>query len=150
MATIWTISDELWDIIAPILAEVDPPERTGRPRVDARRTLDAILFRMRSGCQWNQLPERFPDDSSVHRTFQRWVRLGLFERLWATLVEHCAELGGVDWEWQAADGMMGKARLGGPHRAQSDRSGQTRRETQPAGRGGRRAAGGRNCRGECA
>src|SRR5258706_11275017 len=68
---------------------------------------------MRSGCQWNQLPERFPDDSSVHRTFQRWVHLGLFERLWATLVAACEELGGVDWEWQAADAMMGKARLGG-------------------------------------
>jgi transposase len=113
LATIWTISDELWEVIAPILAEVDPTKATGRRRVDARRTLDAILFRMRSGCQWNQLPERFPDDSSVHRTFQRWVRLGLFERLWATLVDHCAELGGVDWEWQAADGAMGKARLGG-------------------------------------
>jgi transposase len=113
LATIWTVSDALWEVIAPILAEADPPKATGRPRVDARRTLDAIIFRMRTGCQWNQLPERFPDDSSVHRTFQRWVRLGVFERIWATLVEHCAELGGVDWEWQAADAMMGKARLGG-------------------------------------
>jgi transposase len=95
IATIWTISDEWWSVIQPILAELDPPKRTGRPRVDARRTLDAILFRMRSGCQWNQLPERFPDDSSVHRTFQRWVRLGLFERLWAALVAACDELGGV-------------------------------------------------------
>jgi transposase len=113
LATIWTVSDKLWEVVAPILAEVDPPKTTGRPRVDARRTLEAIILRMRSGCQWNQLPERFPDDSSVHRTFQRWVRLGLFERLWATLVDHCAELGGVDWEWQAADTMLGKARLGG-------------------------------------
>jgi transposase len=119
LATIWTISDELWEVIAPILAAVDPAKATGRPRVDARRTLDAIRFRMRSGCQWNQLPERFPDDSSVHRTFQRGVHLGLFERLWATLVDRCAELGGVDWEWQAADGAdgadgaMGTARLGG-------------------------------------
>lgn len=113
LATIGTISEALWDIIAPILAEVDPPKQTGRPRVDTRRTLDAIRFRLRSGCQWNQLPERFPDESSVQRTFQRWVRLGLFERLWGTLVTACEELGGVDWEWQAADGMMGKARLGG-------------------------------------
>jgi hypothetical protein len=59
------------------------------------------------------LPERFPDDSSVHRTFQRWVRLGLFERVRAVLQERRDELGGVDWQWQAADGAMGKARLGG-------------------------------------
>jgi hypothetical protein len=50
---------------------------------------------------------------SVHRTFQRWVRLGLFEGIWARLVQACEELGGVDWECQAADGAMGKARLGG-------------------------------------
>jgi transposase len=102
LATIWEVSDELWLQLAPVLAAVDPPKRTGRPRVDARATLNAILFRL-----------RFPDDSSVQRTFQRWVRLGLFERIWAVLVEQCAELGGVTWEWQAADGAMGKARLGG-------------------------------------
>jgi transposase len=113
LATIWQVSDELWAVIGPILRELDPPKATGRPRVEARATLDAIIFRLRSGCQWNQLPERFPDDSSVHRTFQRWVRLGVFARIWSALVEACAELGGVDWEWQAADGALGKARLGG-------------------------------------
>jgi transposase len=113
LGTIWEVSDELWTQIGPVLAEVDPPKRIGRPRIDPRATLNAILFRLRSGCQWNQLPERFPDDSSVHRTFQRWVRLGLFAQIWAVLIAHCAELGGVNWEWQAADGAMGKARLGG-------------------------------------
>ena len=113
MATIWTISDELWDIIAPILAEVDPPKQTGRPRVDARRTLDAILFRMRSGCQWDQLPRRFGPKSTVHDWFQRWAAGGIFEKIWALLVEECEELHGVQWKWQAADGALGKARLGG-------------------------------------
>ena len=76
--------------------------------------LDAIIFRMRSGCQWNQLPkEEFPDDSSVHRTLQRWIELGVFDLIWEKLIEECEELGGVDFEWQAADGAMGKARFGG-------------------------------------
>jgi putative transposase len=113
LETIWEVSDELWAVLAPLIAAVDPPKATGRRRVGARAILNALIFRMRSGCQWNQLPACFPDDSTVHRTFQRWVRLGLFERLWAVLLEHCAELGGVDWQWQAADGAMGKARLGG-------------------------------------
>ena len=113
MATIWEVSDELWALPAPVIAAVDPPKPTGRRRVDARAILNAILFRLRSGYQWNQLPERFADDSTVHRTFQRWVRPGLFERVWVVLVERCAELGGVKWAWPAADGAMGKARLGG-------------------------------------
>jgi putative transposase len=107
------VPDELWETIEPILSERDPPKGTGRPRIDQREALDAIIFRMRSGCQWNHLPKEFPDDSSVHRTFQRWVGLGVLDLVWERLIEECAELDGVDFEWQAADGAMGKARFGG-------------------------------------
>jgi transposase len=114
LPTIWRVPDELWEIIEPILKEHDPPKNTGRPRIDQRAALDAIIFRMRSGLQWNRLPkEEFPDDSSVHRTFQRWVELGVLDLIWESLIEECGELDGVDFEWQAADGAMGKARFGG-------------------------------------
>ena len=113
LPTIWRVSDDLWAKIEPIPAEHDPPKRVGRKRIDQRRALDGIIYRMRSGVQWNQLPKEFGDDSSVHRTFQRWVELGVFDRIWAALLEECEELGGVNWEWQAADAAMGKARLGG-------------------------------------
>ena len=103
----------MWARIAPIIADLDPPKATGHPRIDARWALEAILCRLRSGSQWNYLPKDLPDDSSVHRTFQRWTALGVFDRIWADLVDACAELAGVDWEWQAADGAMGKARFRG-------------------------------------
>ena len=113
LATIWEVPDDLWPTIERILAERDPPKQTGRPRINARGALNAIIFRLRSGCQWNHLPKTFPNDRSVHRTFQRWVRLGVFDHIWATLVRDCEELGGVNWEWQAADAALGKARFGG-------------------------------------
>ena len=114
LATIWEVSDELWAIIEPIMNELDPPRATpGRPRIDQRAALNGVIYQMRSGCQWNALPEKFGDDSSVHRTFQRSVSKGVLEAIWATLVENCEELGGVDWDWQSADGAMGKARFGG-------------------------------------
>ena len=69
LPAIWEAPDELWAMIEPILAEHDPPKR-GPKRIDQRRALDAVIFRMRSGCQWNRLPKEYPDDSSVHRTFQ--------------------------------------------------------------------------------
>jgi putative transposase len=110
---IWRVSDELWAIIEPILDECDPAPRMGRKRVDQRGVLDAVIFRLRTGCQWNWLPREYPDDSSAHRTFQRWIERGVFARIWAVLLERCEDLGGVDWEWQAADGCLGKARKGG-------------------------------------
>ncbi len=113
LPTIWRVPDELWALIEPILAQYDPPKATGRKRIDQRRALDGIIYHLRSGVQWNQLPKEFGDDSSVHRTFQRWERLQIFDRIWAILVAECEELGGVNWEWQAADTAMGKARWGG-------------------------------------
>lgn len=113
LKTIWRIPDELWQQVKQILDECDPPNLIGRKRIDARAALDAIIFRLRSGCQWNQLPYEFPDDSSVHRTFQRWEQNGVLDQIWAILVEECEELGGVDWQWQSADAAMAKARFGG-------------------------------------
>jgi transposase len=116
LPTLWEVPDPLWERIEPILARLDPPNPRGRPRIDPRAALDAIIFRLRSGCQWNHLPASFPDDSSVHRTFVRWSERKVFETIWADLIEACEDLDGVEWEWQAADGSMGKARKGG-HRS---------------------------------
>lgn len=113
LPTIWRVPDELWKIIKPVLDELDPPAATGRKRTNQRSALDGIIYQMRTGCQWNVLPKEFGDDSSVHRTFQRWIHKGVLDRIWAVLIEQCDELGGVDWQWQAADGAMGKARFGG-------------------------------------
>lgn len=52
LPTIWHVPDELWEKIEPILEEHDPSKSTGRPRIeDQRAALDAIIFRMRTGCQ---------------------------------------------------------------------------------------------------
>lgn len=116
LSTIWVVSDEVWARVEPILLRLYPVAKTGRPRSDLRRVLDGIIFRMRSGVQWNQLPREFGDDSTVHRWFQRFVSDGVFVEIWAVLAAECEQLGDLDWEWQAADAMMGKARMGGEKR----------------------------------
>ena len=113
MPTIWEIPDAVWPIMQTIVDEQYPRKPKGHRRVDLRRVLNGVIVRLRTGCQWNRLPEAFGDDSTVHRHFQRWCHQGIFERLWAVLVEACDELHGVAWQWQAADTAMGKARLGG-------------------------------------
>jgi len=113
LATIWRIPDALWAQIEPVILSKDPPQRKGRKRVNARLVLDTLIHRLRSGCQWNHLPADLADDSSAHRTLQRWRDLEVFDAIWALLLDACAELGGVNWEWQAADGALGKSRFGG-------------------------------------
>ena len=113
LGTIWKVSDELWEEIAVVITEVDPPKPTGRKRADQRQMLNGIIHRLRSGCQWNQLPKELGDDSTIHRTFQRWGKCNLFLIIWSLIQTRCEELGGVDWEWQSADTSQGKARFGG-------------------------------------
>lgn len=113
LPTIWEVPDDLWERIEWLLNEYDPPKTTGRSRADARRMLDGIIFRFRTGCQWNHIPKVYGDDSTIHRTFQRWVEINLFEMIWSLLAAECEELALINWEWQAADGWLGKARSGG-------------------------------------
>ncbi|SRR5579883_52595 len=118
LPTIWEVPDDLWEMVACLLARFDPPKKTGRPRIDARLALNGMIYRARTGCQWNQLPERFGDDASLHRTQQRWEALGLFDALWGLVLSRSEQAGALTWDWQAADGCLGKAR-GVPKKGQS-------------------------------
>lgn len=109
LETIWRVPDVLWERMSKVLDVYDPPAKTGRPRIDQRLAMDALIYRIRTGCQWNHLPAEFGWGMSVYRTFRRWETKGIFDILWALLLIECEELGGVDWQWQAADGCLGKA-----------------------------------------
>jgi len=113
LPTIWEIPDAMWQKIEPILRDFWPQKPTGRRVANWRKMLNGIIFRMRTGCQWDQLPEKFGPKSTVHDWFQRWSAGGIMARIWRVLTEACDELGGVDWQWQSADAWLGKARFGG-------------------------------------
>lgn len=122
LPTIWRVPDTLWERIANVIEELDPAAKTGRPRAEARSMLDGVIFRLRSGCQWNMLPKELGDDSTIHRTYQRWLERGVLDAVWADLVQQCDELGEVDWRWQAADAAMGKAFGGAKRSARTPRT----------------------------
>jgi putative transposase len=73
------IGDEAWAVIAPLFP---PAEATGRPRKWALRLfLEAVVYLLRTGCQWRALPDVFPPYSTVQRHFYAWRDAGLFERI---------------------------------------------------------------------
>ena len=84
------------------------------PRVPNRAAMQAIYYKLRTGCQWQALnATRLCSSSSAHRRFQEWTRAGVFQKLWESGLVAYAEQKGIKWEWQALDGTMTKAPLGG-------------------------------------
>jgi len=108
--------------------------------VPDRRCADAIFFVLRTGGQWKALDAtNVCARSTAHDRFQEWIEAGVFLRFWQAGVEQFDEVQGINWDWLSLDGAMTKAPLGGEkNRSQSDGSGQTGRETQPADRRARR------------
>jgi transposase len=131
--------DEMWARIEPLLPPGKPhPLGCHNPRVDNRRAMDAIFYVLRTGCQWNALGATdICSSSSAHRRFQEWTAAGVFEQLWALGLQEYDELQGIQWSYQAMDGAMTKAPLGGGKDGpEPDRPQQARHETQhPGGRG---------------
>src|SRR4051794_9861934 len=120
LATIWEVTDDLWRRIEPILLDFWPRKPTGRRVANWRTMINGIIFRMRSGCQWDQLPERFGPKSTVHDWSQRWAAGGVLRRVWAELVAECDELGGGP-----GGGAVGGAEVGEGPRRGGKRGGET-------------------------
>ena len=80
--------------------------------MDGRKAFSAMIYVLRTGIQWNALPREMGASSTVHDRFQEWQRLGFFEELWQAGLAEYDELEGIEWEWQAVDGVMSKAPLG--------------------------------------
>jgi putative transposase len=73
-----------------------------------------ILYVLRTGCQWNALPSsKYGSGKTAHRYFQRWIKAGVFRKMWQAGLNEYDEIKGIDWKWQALDGSMTKAPLGG-------------------------------------
>ena len=83
----------------------------GRKPLPARQIFSAIVYVLRTGCQWKALPREFGSASAIHAHFQRWQREGLFVKLWQTGLAEYDEMEGIAWRWQSIDGAMGKAPL---------------------------------------
>jgi putative transposase len=111
----WRLSDALWARMEPLLPpRPKHPLGCHNPRVPDRAAMDAIFFVLRTGCQWNALRETtICSSSSAHRRFQEWVAAGVFAAFWREGLLAYDAVRGIDWEWLALDGAMGKAPLGG-------------------------------------
>jgi transposase len=108
------LTDEQWAVIAPLMP--DPPRRAdgrGRPWKPSRAVLDGVLWILRTGAQWHDLPTRYPPYQTCHRRYQAWVREGTFEQVLETLAADLKERGDLDLSECFIDGMFVAAKKGG-------------------------------------
>ena len=114
LETIWHTPDDLWDRIAPIMGPEKQPGTVGAPATPFRIIFDAIIYVLRTGCQWHAIPrQEYAPPSTVHGRFSQWVKTGVFEKAWKAMLEHYDFEVGIAWKWQALDGVITKAPLGG-------------------------------------
>ena len=108
------LTDEQWAVLQPRIP-VPPrrPDGRGRPWRDAREVLNGILWILRTGAQWQDLPERYPPYQTCHRRFQRWVRSGVLDRLLQALATDLRERGELDLSECFIDGTFVVAKKGG-------------------------------------
>ena len=109
----WKVSDRFWEEVAPLVPAAPSHAKGGRPRLSDRQAFEAIVYVLRTGIQWNALPRELGASSTVHDRFQEWQRAGFFHALWAAGLAEYDELRGLEWTWQAADGVLTKAPFGG-------------------------------------
>ena len=107
------LKEEQWEVVNRLLPR--PNRRMdgrGRPWVNDREILNGILWVLRTGAPWHDMPERYPPYQTCHRRFQEWVRCGIFEKVLRALVKDVKERGKLDLTECFIDGSFVIAKKG--------------------------------------
>jgi transposase len=107
------LTDAQWSVLDPLIPQ--PKRRAdgrGRPWKDTRDVLNGILWVMRTGAPWHDLPDRYPSYQTCHRRFQQWVRSGVLRRILEELARDLHDRGGIDLRECFVDGTFAPAKKG--------------------------------------
>ncbi len=107
------LTEEQWNFVEPLIPK--PRRRRdgrGRPWRDPRDVLDGVLWILRTGAPWKDLPPRYPLYQTGHRRFQQWCRDGTLHRVLHALAEHLHKRGGLDLTEAFIDGTFVGAKKG--------------------------------------
>ena len=107
------LSDEQWERIAPHLPKHPPSPKGGRPRASDRECLEGILWLLRSGARWRDIPIDLPSGSTCWRRLADWARDEVLEHLQGVLVGQLGDRGKLDLAELFADATFIRAKKGG-------------------------------------
>jgi transposase len=105
------LTDAQWARLQPLL----PPQRRGkgstggRPSIDHRQIINGILWILRTGAPWEDLPERYGKRSTVSTRYYRWKQQGIWDRVYDALKAQADAAGALDWELHYVDATVVRA-----------------------------------------
>lgn len=106
------LTDEQWALIEPLLPQPEPSPKGGRKRIDNRRVLEGILWILRTGARWQDLPEIYPSPSTCWRRLRDWEEQEVWVEIWRTFLADLDEAGWLDWEEAFVDATFIPAKKG--------------------------------------
>ena len=107
------LTDKQWEFIAPLLPKPrSGPGKKGRPQRNNREVLEGILWILRTGARWKDMPKEFPPYQTCHGRFSAWVEDGTLERILKAIAKALQERGEIDLSETFIDGSFASAKKG--------------------------------------
>ena len=120
------LTDAQWRKVEPLLPLLKPGKNGGRPWADNRATFEGILWILRTGSPWRDLPERYPSPATCWRRLRKWEEEGIWEKAWQTYLGELDDKGVLGWEECFIDATFFAAKRGasesGPREKARERS----------------------------
>src|SRR3712207_3360643 len=116
------VTDELWEVIEPLLPEEPPKPHGGRPPIDDRAALTGIIFVLKIGIPWEMLPQEMGcgSGSTCWRHLRDWQEAGVWRELHRALLDRLGEADQMDWEHASLDLASVAAKRGRADRPEPD------------------------------
>jgi transposase len=134
-ATERELMDRLWDRVRPLLPP--PPPKGGRPFADDRACFEGIVYLLRNGLRWRQMPDCYPSGVTCWRRHRDWTEAGVWHRVWKLVLRELDEAGKLDTSELVMDGTFIEAKKGASGSARAARGAGPRSKSSPIGRASR-------------
>lgn len=108
------LTGKQWAKIEPLLPAPRRQPRGGRPWIDNRSVLEGILWVLKTGARWRDLPDGYPSPSTCWRRLKQWEEEGIWLRVWRSFLAELDARGRLDWEESFIDASFFPAKKGGP------------------------------------
>lgn len=108
------LTEAQWAKIEPLLPKPKRSPKGGRKPIENRPVLEGILWMLRTGARWKDLPEEFPSPSTCWRRLREWEEEGVWLRVWRAFLAELDQKGQLDWSETFADGSFAPAKKGAP------------------------------------